>query len=68
MAAGFPHLHFEVHRMGEGVDAVAVRFIDPQLFWVDGSGKVTCYDKQREWPAEPVALSYPVPCLGMDWQ
>jgi len=25
------------------------------------------YDKYREWPAEPVALSYPVPCLGLDW-
>jgi len=68
MAAGFPHLHFKVHRLGEGADAVAVRFIDPQLFWVDGRGKITCYDKRREWPAEPIALSYPVPCLGMDWQ
>jgi murein DD-endopeptidase MepM/ murein hydrolase activator NlpD len=68
LAGGFPHLHFEVHRLGDGADAVAVRFLDPQLFWVDGRGRITCYDKHREWPAEPVALSYPVPCLGMDWQ
>ncbi len=68
LAGASPHLHFEVHRRGEGVDAVAVRFLDPQLFWVDGKGKITCYDKHREWAAEPVALSYPVPCLGMEWQ
>jgi len=68
LAGGFPHLHFEVHRLGEGADAVAVRFLDPQLFWVDGKGKITCYDKHREWSAEPLALSYPVPCLGMEWQ
>lgn len=67
-AAGFPQLHFEVHRMGEGVDAVAVRFMDPQLFWVDGQGRNPCYDKQREWHAEPLVLCYPVPCLAMDWQ
>ncbi len=67
-AASFPYLHFEVHRLGEGADAVAVRFLDPQLFWVDGRGTITCYDKHREWVAEPLALSYPVPCLEMEWQ
>ncbi|MCP4471640.1 MAG: M23 family metallopeptidase [Gammaproteobacteria bacterium] len=46
---------------------VAVRFLDPQLFWMGGRGKITCYDKRREWAAEPVALSYPVPCPGKDW-
>ena len=68
LAGGFPHLHFEVHRLGEGTDAVAVRFLDPQLFWVDGLGKITCYDKHREWAVEPLKLSYPVPCLGLDWE
>jgi len=66
MAGGFPHLHFEVHRLGEGDDAVAVSVLDPQLFWVEGKGKITCYDKNREWQARPVALSYPVPCLGVE--
>ncbi len=55
-------------RLGEGADAVAMRFIDPQLFWVDGKGQVTCYDKHRQWPGEPLALSYPVPCLDTEWQ
>ena len=68
MAGGFPHLHFEVHRLGEGPDAVAVRFLDPQLFWADGEGRISCYDSNRQWPAEPLVLSYPVPCLDVDWQ
>jgi len=66
MAGGFPHLHFEVHRLGE--DAVALSFLDPQLFWVDGKGKITCYDRHRAWSVDPLKLSYPVPCLGVDWQ
>jgi hypothetical protein len=47
---------------------VAVKVLDPQLFWVDGVGKITCYDKARSFPASLTALTYPVPCLGLDWQ
>ena len=68
LAGGFPHLHFEVHRLGEAEPAIAVKVLDPQLFWVDGVGKITCYDKARSFPASPIALTYPVPCLGLDWQ
>ena len=68
MAGGFPHLHFEVHRLGDGPEAVAVRFLDPQLFWADGVGRITCYDSGREWPVEPLVLSYPVPCREVNWE
>jgi murein DD-endopeptidase MepM/ murein hydrolase activator NlpD len=67
MAGVYPHLHFEVHRLGEGENPVAIHFLDPQIFWVNGAGRVTCYDKQRDWGPSPVALTYPVPCWNMDW-
>jgi hypothetical protein len=67
MAGIYPHLHFEVHRLSDAVPPVATRFLDPQLFWVDGVGKITCYDSNRDWIESPVALTYPVPCRGVEW-
>jgi len=68
LAGGFPHLHFEVHRLSDADSPVAVGFQDPQLFWVDGVGRVTCYDRTRAYPSTPAVLTYPVPCLGLDWR
>lgn len=68
MAGLFPHLHFEVHRLSEAEPPQAIGFQDPQLFWVDGAGKIGCYDKTRRYATEPAALTYPVPCLGLAWQ
>lgn len=68
MAGVYPHLHFEVHRLDEGEPAAAAGYLDPQLFWVDGVGRVTCYDAARDFDPEPVRLTYPVPCRGIDAQ
>ncbi len=67
LAAGFPHLHFEVHRLDDAEPPRAVGYLDPQLFWVDGIGRVTCFDRGLAYPAAPVRLTYPVPCRGVDW-
>ena len=67
LAAGFPHLHFEVHRLDEAEPPRANGYLDPQLFWVDGVGRVTCFDRGRDYPDAPVRLTYPVPCRGVDW-
>lgn len=69
IAAGpFAHLHFEVHRLDQADPAVARSFVDPQLFWVDGEGMVTCFDRQREYVPTPLHLTYPVPCRGISWR
>ena len=67
LAAGFPHLHFEVHRLDDAEPARAAGYLDPQLFWIDGVGRVTCYQRDRDYPAAPVRLTYPVPCRGVGW-
>ena len=68
LAAGFPHLHFEVHQLNEADAPVAIRDLDPQLYWVDGAGKITCYDSSREFASTTTSLTYPVPCRDLDWQ
>lgn len=68
LAAGFPHLHFEVHQLDEAAAPVAIRDLDPQLYWVNGAGKITCYDSSREYSPAPVSLTYPVPCRSLVWR
>ena len=68
LLAGFPHLHFEVHRLNAAEPPVAVRYLDPQLFWIDGPGEITCFDRGRDYGNRPRGLTYPAPCLGVDWQ
>lgn len=50
-----------------GYGRVAGSQLDAQLFWVDRVGKMTCYDSNRDWIESPVALTYPVPCRGVEW-
>ncbi len=68
LAAGFPHLHFEVHRLNEAEPPIAIRYLDPQLFWFDGPGNITCFEHARDYAARPLGLTYPAPCRGVDWQ
>ena len=69
MAAGFfPHLHFEVYRLNKGTPPFAVKNIDPQKFWVDGVGMITCFDLNHEFPFDQAAFTYPVPCKDIAWR
>ena len=68
MTGVYPHLHFEVHRLNAEEPPVAVFYLDPQVYWVAGPGKVTCFDRGVEWPVQPLGLTYPVPCRDIDWQ
>ncbi len=67
LAAGFPHLHFEVHRLDDAEPPRAAGYLDPQLFWVDGVGRVTCFARDRDYPDAPVRLTYPAPCRDIPW-
>lgn len=56
MLASYPHLHFEIHA---GREAEAV---NPHTYWMDGPGRVTCFDKDEEYPDLHFRSTYPVPC------
>jgi len=47
---------------------LATSDFDPQLFWVDGKGWVTCYESARDFTPVPVSLSCPVHCRDLDCQ
>jgi len=64
----YPHLHFEVHRLDDAEPPVAQRALDPQLFWTEGPGRVSCFERGRVYEETPARLTYPVPCRGVDWQ
>ncbi len=66
LAGIFPHLHFEVHQLNEDDPALAIRDLDPQRYWYDGPGKITCYHRAGDFSASN--LTYPVPCRGLEWQ
>ena len=67
-AGAFPHLHFEVHRLNDEEPPRAIGVLDPQHYWVDGVGRVTCYERTRDFAAARGLLTYPVPCRGMEWR
>ncbi|CUJ15622.1 Glycyl-glycine endopeptidase ALE-1 precursor [Cognatishimia activa] len=60
LSSGFPHLHFETLYRGTSIVRSAR---DPNLFWVDGEGKVTCYAPKHDGlGTDTFLLTYPVPC------
>lgn len=67
LAGGIPHLHFEVRTR----PLEAYRIFEPQnpnRYWVDGPGLITCFDKSRHYPQRPFLITYPVPCRDTDWR
>ncbi len=66
LSGGFSHLHFEVHQ--QLPDSPEFFPINPHRFWADGKDMVTCFDKKKKWDEKPFAMTYPVPCNGVDWR
>ena len=67
LSGAIPHLHFEIrtrapqrHRIFEPRN--------PNLYWVDGPGLITCYSTGREYRPASFRITYPVPCRGLAWQ
>jgi len=67
LLAGYPHLHFEI-QTGNPLMPFTLKSKNPHLYWADGVGIVTCYDKTRQWSDSPFKTSYPVPCRNVPWQ
>lgn len=53
------HLHFEVQEEAPREPNLA---FDPQLYWVNGPGRVTCFEPGKRYPDRPFRITYPVPC------
>jgi len=53
------HLHFEVLRSTGQGNMIAH---DPQLFWTQGPGRVTCFDATATYADQPFQTTYPVKC------
>ena len=53
------HLHFETLVKSQKRGEV---HSDPQLHWVDGVGRVTCFDENANYPDHPFRITYPTPC------
>ena len=53
------HLHFEVRRARTGNYYTPY---DPMLFWVQGPGRVTCFEAGKTYADTPFQITYPVPC------
>jgi len=65
LAAGIPHLHYEI-QVGDRPEALEP--INPHWLWADGVGIVTCFDRSKSWPERPLKTTYPLPCRDVDWQ
>lgn len=51
----------------EDFEILATRCLHPQLFGVNGVGKISCCDSNRDWIENPVALTYPARYRGVEW-
>jgi len=59
LAGGLLHLHFEVQQESRTGRRVPV---DPNLYWLDGPGQVTCFEPTRAGEAETFRITDPVAC------
>ncbi|MFC1664453.1 M23 family metallopeptidase [Pseudomonadota bacterium] len=57
-----PHLHFVVYRGSNETLSSEWRAINPHLLWVDGIGKITCFDSDRPYADLPLRFTYPGKC------
>ena len=66
LAGGIPHLHFEVQTRSPGRWEI-FQVSNPHLYWVDGPGIVTCFDRRATYLSGEFRTTYPVPCRGVPW-
>lgn len=65
LAGMVPHLHYELARE---IDSGRIEAMNPNVYWMNGVGLVTCFDKEKQWPDQPFKTVYPVVCRGVKWQ
>jgi len=59
LASNILHLHFEVLRRQSRNHFLQE---DPHLYWVDGPGRITCFQPGVAYPKDRFLLTYPVVC------
>lgn len=61
LASGILHLHFEIHRE---IRPHGLLPQDPNRFWANGVGRVTCFDPGLQIDESVFRATYPVVCRG----
>lgn len=57
-----PHLHYVVFVGPVEEFSDEWHTINPNLLWMDGVGKITCFDSDRDYPNHPLRFTYPGKC------
>jgi len=64
LALLLPHLHFQI-LVGKTRDQFPLTPDNPNRYWVDGPGYVTCFDRHKRYPDRPIRITHPVVCKDM---
>jgi murein DD-endopeptidase MepM/ murein hydrolase activator NlpD len=67
LAGGIPHLHFEL-RTRQPRRFTIFEPKNPNLYWADGAGVITCFDRNRAFDDSRFVTTYPAPCRGVPWR
>lgn len=67
LAIAIPHLHYEVHTRAPQRFRI-FEAQNPNRYWADGPGIVTCFERGASYPTDGFAATYPVPCRDVAWQ
>jgi hypothetical protein len=62
-ASPFPHTHFSTLLKADRSERFKQEdSSDPHLFWVNGKGRVTCFDPQRTYDEVTANITHPLLC------
>ncbi len=67
LALLLPRLHFQI-LTGTEKNQFPLTPDNPNRYWVDGLGIVTCFDRRRHYSDTPFRITHPVPCRDLPWQ
>jgi murein DD-endopeptidase MepM/ murein hydrolase activator NlpD len=62
LSGGLVHLHFSVTKHKVGSTPGPDSDINPHLLWLNGPGRISCYQESQYIPENPLRLTYPVTC------
>ncbi len=62
LTGGYPHLHYMVTTVTTNGSKEIIETVNPQLYWANGIGKITCYPKNATTTFPAYKMTYPILC------